>query len=547
MNRGGKLEGLESLVEHTNLGFRLVDFHSIDPALFEQIEKQRVGSQLLNVLTDQQYSPDTLPLDIQRLVDELAEQYQGKTIIVRSNSLNEGGAHSFRGRYDSVIVEHTDAQKLAATVRKVYDSFYAERAARYRQEHGIKDDKLGVLIGEFIEPEYSGVMHTSNPSYPSDLTIEFCLGRNRVVDGTVQPFIIDYDKETKKEAFRSESLKAIATPRGIKRLFEIGTNLESRIGPSSLEFVVKDGEIYLVQREPINDLAEPVEVEIPKYRKSQLVGSTQIKRGRGKITLPVVVMEEWGEIEDKALLCFATGRNDEAGSLYERFIKGAIKKNGSLPQGYILIIPHFYEMELAPGLVNTGQPTSLDAMTSNKKAIITTNCASISSHVMTIARERGIAYAGFTNPNLFEGLSTGDVVSIYFKGREAIVYRERDVFRSIKETHPSMRYNIKAEDSGIHVETIGDANSHTAFTSDFGFFLENATSTRWEFKPFSGRMGGTFFDSKRRAIIMSMYSLRGQYGFHVDSGEICSAFRRKPLPQKEFNRLMTLYVEYLTK
>ena len=44
---------------------------------------------------------------------------------------------------------------------------------------------------------------------------------------------------------------------------------------------------------------------------------------------------------------------------------------------------------------------------------------------MTVAREKGIVYAGFMNdPYLFEDVSSGDMLSIYFKGRKAIVFEE---------------------------------------------------------------------------------------------------------------------------
>ncbi len=549
---GGKLEGLELLANHHKIGFKTIPFYELDHSLFEYVERQRLAAQIATLLSKERHVPSKLPSEINERVKGLAAKYDGKPVIVRSHSLREGQENSFRGIYDSVIVESANHAELSKAILSVYNSFYSERARMYRQERGVNDDKMGVLVGSFIEPDFSGVMLTSHPSYPSHLTIEFCEGRNRVVDGSVQPFIVEFDKKKRKQVFQSEEMpKKIPD---LKHLMLIGKSLEQKVGPSYVEFVFKDEEVYLVQHESISNLEEPSNIQIPKYSRGQFLGATNIFRGNGKITLPIVTI---GPLEEMLIKAHMVAQIDPkvAFEIHRRWFNHIIEMNKKYSDGYILITPHFHETNIGIPAMLGGlkSDTTMDGLTSNKKAVITTQFGSISSHIMTIAYEKGILYAGFEHAeDRFDRVDTGDILSIYFKGRQARAYKEKEIQqmpKSAREEYPNINYIVDRRDGGeLSVTTSGYMSESSVYTSDFQHFLNMETGSHWEFKPFKGVMGGIFTDNNRRSILMSMSQMSGQYhSWVLESDRVCQVYANKTLPKVEFDKLMERYVQHLTK
>jgi len=551
MSGGGKTKGLELLVSHHRLGFKVPRFSVIDTKFFDYIQKQQLMVDIIAALTREPQAVTELPYQFKQTVKALNREYRGRPVIVRSSSEKEDGQHSFAGIYESYVIGHSTQRNLAEAVRKVYASFYSEKAQRYRQEHGIKDDNMGVIVQEFIEPDFAGVMYTSNPSFASDFTIEFTRGRNQVVDASAHPFIFDFDKKTKERVFASENTDDLILKEkpNFKRLIEIGIGLERFVGPSDIEFAIKDGEVYLVQIRQITDLHQPVDVKIPRYTKSQFIGATNIIRGTGKVTLPVVKPQPYKDLLERGRV-MSTIDDAMTLNMYRDWLKFIVKMDATHSDGYILITPEFNERPLFPVLLGVSFKTDIDSMTPNKKAVITTDSTSIASHIMTIARERGIAYAGFQNgENLFERVSTGDVLSIYFQGRQAHVYKEKVAPKSIRELHPEIKYETRwMDNSYLFVQTSGFLESDKPYSSDFQLFLECQTGKKWKFKPFNEVMGGLFIDSKKRAIVMSTAKMQGEYHhWSLGSVGISKTYGYKPVSKREFNALMNAYAKHLTQ
>lgn len=97
-------------------------------------------------------------------------------VAVRSSSSREDSREaSFAGQYDTVLnVRSFD--ELSRALKRVWASFFSDRAVRYRLQHGpsSRSDRaatppaapafdLGVVVQGMIEPQVSGVLFTLNP------------------------------------------------------------------------------------------------------------------------------------------------------------------------------------------------------------------------------------------------------------------------------------------------------------------------------------------------------------------------------------------------
>jgi len=559
---GGKAKGLVLLVENTDLGYKVPQFEIIDTSYYEDFLKQPVFAQIAALIHQKAYPDERVivthqrcPKRLEERCTELSQIFGGSGAAVRSSGIVSEDTKKFSGAgiYDTFFIhpEDLNPQSLQDVVLRVYASVQNSRAVKYRQEAGLGNESMGVVIQEFLEPDWSGVMYTSNPSYPKDLSIESIQGRNRVVEGAEGTHIIDYNKRTKKMVFKSEDLRS-DLPFDIDELVRIGMALEKRIGASDIEFLVKDGQFYFIQRREITDLQEPIRVKIPRYKPEQFIASTNLKRGTGKVKLPVVKIGGLSDLcKDLPLLIGYDPR--EAGRQVRAYFGEIIRHDSEFYSGYTLLLPHFHQTimpvyhSFIKDLGIDGEP-SYDTLTPHKKAIITTRFASISSHVMTLARERGIPYAGFGDAgDLFSHIETGDVLSIYFQGREAKVFLEETPLRSIHETNPQVSFDVTPTEEGyVCIRTSSFLDSTKPYTNDFLFYLNRATGQEWRFEPFDRIMGGAFVNPDGRHILMSMSKVIGQYhAWSFDSPKICQRMGYKPLTKKQMLPLIEGYVEHL--
>lgn len=565
---GGKGSGLMWLAQNTDLGYIMPTFEIIDTSYYEDFLRQPIMAQIVALLHNRAnpgdnhvgvYEPKCPERLEERCRELLTERFSGRAVAVRSSAVisEDSERLSGAGIYETFFLQEDELtpKSLADAVLKVYASVNSPKAVQYRKMNSLGDERMAVIVQEFIEPDLSGVVYTSNPSYPDDLSIEFVKGRNTVVEGHGSSLIVDFDKESKKEVFMSENLRHSDiwdnAKTDIENLVDIGIELEKRSAALDLEFVIKDRRLFLVQSRRITDLQYPVEVEIPKYKPKQFIGSTKIKRGTGKLTLPVVRIQTYHDIIMK-LDNLISLLPDMATQIIREYFDNIVLLNNMHKEGYLLLIPSFEDTAISEigdrGILK--YDTRMDSLTTNKKAVITTNQGSISSHIMTVAREKGIAYAGFENDDeLFKNVSTGDILSIYFKGREALVYKEKAPKRGIKESMPHISFKVKETKSGINFHASADLGAGEPFGEDFELFLNETTDLKWKYKPHEGMCGGIFTNKKGENIVMSMMRCANTYtewSFSVDS-TYCSAVALKPFQQEKLDEIVRKYADYLTK
>lgn len=559
---GGKANGLNLLAQNTDLGFRVLDFEVIDAFHYDDFLKQRELAHLSALLLQRDHPQEKtvgvverVPKRLEDRCFELSQKFGGLNVAVRSSGtiFEDNQQFSGAGIYDSIIIDTNNltTSALREAVLKVYSSIQNPRAVSYRHEKGLAEERMAVVVQEFLEPTWSGVMYTSNPTYPQDISIEFNTGRNKVVEGIAGSHIVDYNKRTGKRVFESERLPN-RMPFDLDKLAQIGIALEKRIGPSDIEFLVDDGEFYFIQRRSITDIQEPKRIKIPKYEPEQFIVSSNLKRGTGKVKLPVVKLSDINDFMDRLQLLNMIDPR-EAGRQVKEYFRNIIRNDSEFASGYILLLPHFHQTAMpifalhTMGLGINGDPT-YDNLTPHKRAIITTRVASISSHVMTVARERGIPYVGFgEKDDLFSRVQTGDVLSIYFQGREAKIFLEDSPLRSIHQTNPQVSFEIRHLERGyVAVTTSAFLDSTKPYTNDFLLFLKTATGQDWKFEPFDGIMGGAYVNPEGRHVLMSMAQARGQYhSWSFNPPSICRRMGYTPLSEKRLLPLIQQYIEHL--
>jgi phosphoenolpyruvate synthase/pyruvate phosphate dikinase len=558
---GGKGNGLLLLTQNTDLGFEVPNFEIIDTSFYENVLTQRqlaeISALMMTRVTGQQHMGRVLrvPKRLEDKCSEISETFKGNKLAIRSSAVISEDTSKFSGAgiYSTFFVEPNElsSKSIEEAVLKVYNSVDSEKAIKYRRVAGLVEERMAVVVQMFIEPDWSGVIYTSNPSYPKDLSIEFVAGKNRVVDGTEDSVIVEYNKANLRRVFESEDLPSDLSF-DINGLAKIGKALEERVGASDIEFVVKSGKFYFIQRREITDLQEPNRVKVPKYQPEQLLGVTKIKRGTGKITLPVVKLGDVNDVLDRMLpLRMLNPKMANEGVV--DYFRNVVAKDKQFSEGYALLLPQFQatvmfsfkHWALQAGI--KGEPT-YDNLTPHKKAIMTTKYGGISSHAMTVSRERGVLYADFSHSkHQLDKVETGDVVSIYFLGRQAKVFLEESPPRSIHNTNPQVTFDITPMEKGyVSVRTSTFLDSTKPYTNDFILYLNTATGQEWRFKPFDGLLGGVFVNPEGKNILMHMAQMSGQYhqwGFGTP--QYCKIMGYKPLTRKQLMPLIDGYVEHL--
>ena len=167
---------------------------------------------------------------------------------------------------------------------------------------------------------------------------------------------------------------------------------------------------------------------------------------------------------------------------------------------------------------------------------------------MTIARERGIHYASFNDAEaLFEPIKTGDILSLYFVGREAHVYREESPVRKLKDAYPNIRFILSEQNGYFAVHMSDVVDSEAPLANDLEAFLNRKTGEKWAFGKFNGLIGGAFTNEQGESILMEGISGRRGIELLVFTMERTYVERvgYKPVPDEKLREIMQGLAEHL--
>ena len=186
--------------------------------------------------------------ELDLLISKLAKN---RTYAVRSSALGEDGAgNSFAGQYETKTDVTLDGIKDA--VSYVASSADSARVRNYKDRNNIGTEGIGVVIQEFVRPEYAGVIFTT----------DIITGRNDRITGNY----VHGEGETlvsgtgNAEEFRLGALKYSyegnpeLSPYG-KTLQRYSLAIRAFYGvPMDIEWAVSGGRVYILQARPITTL-----------------------------------------------------------------------------------------------------------------------------------------------------------------------------------------------------------------------------------------------------------------------------------------------------
>jgi rifampicin phosphotransferase len=185
----------------------------------------------------------------QELLNELNEKLQiltGEKLIVRSSAIGEDADDfSFAGQLDSFVVENKIASVVDG-VKKCWASLQGNRAKAYQNISGNLLTDMGVVIQEFVEADYSGVLFTKSPYNKSHIYTEYVKGgAEPLVSGKVTPD--SFSATSEMELIPEKTL-----PFNHKVLLKGALHLQDRFDkPLDIEWILSEHEFFFVQARPI--------------------------------------------------------------------------------------------------------------------------------------------------------------------------------------------------------------------------------------------------------------------------------------------------------
>ncbi|AGL03498.1 PEP/pyruvate-binding domain-containing protein [Desulfoscipio gibsoniae] len=203
-----------------------------------------------------------LPAPIEEALHRALAAFGDAPLAVRSSGVAEdlAGA-SFAGQYETVLnVRGYNA--TADAVCKCWASAFSGHILTYQTNRELGADRMAVLIQPMIEADAAGVAFTANPvtGDRSETVVSAVRGLGeRLVSGQASPD--EWVVREGRAVCRSSPENALGE-REVLAVAELARQVEKYFGnPQDIEWVLKDGKLYLLQARPITTLSDAGETE----------------------------------------------------------------------------------------------------------------------------------------------------------------------------------------------------------------------------------------------------------------------------------------------
>ncbi|MDB4984700.1 MAG: hypothetical protein JWM20_879 [Patescibacteria group bacterium] len=349
----------------------------------------------------------------------ISDHFNGKNVIVRSNSLMENAEFGFDGIYKTIVVENCNLSKLKEACKEVSDSLFSETAIAYRSKAGIAHDSIRVIVQKFIDQSETGsgkelkyfVMETS-VNAQGDISIVTGSEYDFVNSGAdYEEMLLDKDGET---IMAPNKFLLFGTERVLTKLQQIAAGLNGVFGPVSLEGScirnkeTRNVEIFLFQRRLLpKEIYHAQPETVPaKYADRDILFRSSTYRGAGKLeNLPVIVMPGIDKV-----------------SVWENELRSRISQFKS---DVILFVP-----SMALGVLSVKILNDYSVLT-GVKAIISREKIDYSSHAFKVASLARIPFVSIGDFSRVETVSAG---SLFFTENEAVfcIDEIRDEFNFVR-------------------------------------------------------------------------------------------------------------------
>jgi hypothetical protein len=377
---GGKSAGLVWLTENTDLGFSVPEFEIIDTSYYEDFLVHRGAADNSKKCTEK----------LKAKCDELAKKFAGKMVAVRSSGVISEDSERFSGAgiYDTFFLEAmaVNSENIEATVLDVYQSVISDRAKQYRKEAEFIDEKMAVVVQEFVKGD-NGAAMSRLPARAGIIPVLWSGETGAVVqrnsDATVHTMYFtpkgrDNAKGAMKTIFESDTDIHSDEKEFVKdKLIPLIVKLKERYGKEfELEFTfeLNSGKLSLLQIRPLTNVKD-VQVNFPD---KVPIFSADLCMGVGEYIGPwaspvgedpVNRKKKWKEPPHYAYI---------ASRMEKKKQKVQLKRlAGFRNVGTLLKVGEDFTFDY-------------DKLTPNKKAIILTHQALPGMHAMTIANEKDI-------------------------------------------------------------------------------------------------------------------------------------------------------------
>lgn len=229
---GGKGANLGRLF---NAGYNVPPAFVVTTAAFEKFYKKEINQELGK--------------EISLALDKL----KGSRFAIRSSATAEDLPNaSFAGQHDTFL--NVKKEDVLEKIKECWESLYTERAVYYRNEKGIKESKMAVVVQEMIDADFAGVIFTLDPVHKKDILIEAAqgLGEN-LVSGQITPS--NYFIDRKSLEIKQKHIEDEVPERLVLEIAKTGIEIEQYFKkPQDIEFAVKDSKVFIVQSRDITTL-----------------------------------------------------------------------------------------------------------------------------------------------------------------------------------------------------------------------------------------------------------------------------------------------------
>lgn len=276
------------------LGYNVPDGIIITTFFFETFFRyNNLKRKIENIFSNEEYYKDLskklkqiilnskIPEYLIEELDKYLKIKNFKSYIVRSSATIEDELkYSFAGQFTSVL--NVKKSKIYDAILEVYASLFNEKVLEYIKsidlstENFFKFVKMAVIIQEFINTDFGGVIFTTHPisNDSNKILIEYVEGLCKyLVSGKREPMSLEINKDNLEILLRikSRDVRKYIDDNIIKELAKISIRIEKDFGyPCDIEFGIKDNKIFIFQVRPITTLKEKkyqenIEFEKEKY------------------------------------------------------------------------------------------------------------------------------------------------------------------------------------------------------------------------------------------------------------------------------------------
>jgi pyruvate,water dikinase len=174
------------------------------------------------------YNKQSFNQALNRIVFLIKKEFKNKSVVIRSSATCEDSQFfSFAGQYSSFLNLKED-KDIKEAILMCYSSFKSKNAKIYSKLNNInlENEKIAILVQEFIPVEKAGVLFTANPVDGKDeFIIEFNNGLgDKIVSGEKKPttLIIRKTQQAKELWVKKLCKQAIS----IKKIFNTNQDIE---------------------------------------------------------------------------------------------------------------------------------------------------------------------------------------------------------------------------------------------------------------------------------------------------------------------------------